>query len=139
MLHLFQPIALPINPMIKKLIVAALVLISTSAAAHELTPTYPKLKPSYVDGISVTTMHLFNRRTDVEYYKIDVYDVDWNPIAYAASESTVQVKYLGHKYIDIYIRDTDKDSVEFICTTSRLVSDNIQSSGIKSRICSRVK
>lgn len=125
--------------MFKKLIAAALLLSSTSAAAHELTPTYPKLKPSYVDGVSVTTMHLFNRRTDVEYYKIDVYDIDWNPISYASSESTIRVRYLGHKYIDIYIRDVDKDKVEFICTTSRLVSDTVQSSGIKSRICSRVK
>ena len=139
MLRLLPPIASPINLMIKKLIATALVLSSTSAVAHELTPTYPELKPSYVDGVSVTTMHLFNRRTDVEYYKIDVYDVDWNPIPYASSESTIQVEYLGHKYIDIYIRDSDKDIVEFICTTSRIVSSTIQSSGIKSRICSRVK
>ena len=52
----------------------AIALFTSSAIAHELTPTYAELKPSYVDNILVTTMKMWNRRNDVEYYEINVYD-----------------------------------------------------------------
>ena len=32
-------------------IIAAAVLVSTSAAAHELTPTYPELRPAFVENV----------------------------------------------------------------------------------------
>ena len=124
--------------MIKKM-AAALAFMTTSAAAHELTPTYPVLRQSYVDNVLTTRMHMFNRRSDVEYYKIGVFDEEWEPIPFATSESTVHVPYLGHKDIDIYIRKIDADRTEYICTVSRLKSDDAQSSGLRSKICSRIK
>jgi len=47
---------------------AALILFTNSAAAHELTPTYPEIEPSYVDGVSVIKMKMWNRRSDASYY-----------------------------------------------------------------------
>ena len=110
----------------------------TTAHAHEWTPTYPKFEPSFMDGIVVTKMKLFNKRKEVEYYAIDVYDEEWNPVPFAASEQLIEVGYLEQKQIDIYIREVDCDRIEYICTTSRLVVDNELSSGINSRICSKV-
>lgn len=110
----------------------------TTAHAHEWTPTYPKFEPSFMDGIVVTKMKLFNKREEVEYYAIDVYDEEWNPVPFAASEQLIEVGYLEQKQIDIYIREIDCDRIEYICTTSRLVVDNELSSGINSRICSKV-
>ena len=110
----------------------------TTAHAHEWTPTYPKFEPSFMDGIVVTTMKLFNKRKEVEYYAIDVYDEEWNPVPFAASEQLIEVGHLEQKQIDIYIREVDCDRIEYICTTSRLVVDNELSSGINSRICSKV-
>ena len=110
----------------------------TTAHAHEWTPTYPKFEPSFMDGIVVTKMKLFNKRKEVEYYAIDVYDEEWNPVPFAASEQLIEVGYLEQKQIDIYIREDDCDRIEYICTTSRLLVDNELSSGINSRICSKV-
>lgn len=110
----------------------------TTAHAHEWTPTYPKFEPSFMDGIMVTTMKLFNKREEVEYYAIDVYDEEWNPVPFAASEQLIEMGYLEQKQIDIYIREVDCDRIEYICTTSRLLVDNELSSGINSRICSKV-
>ena len=43
----------------------AVALIYTNATAHELTPTYPKMRPSYIEDVSVTQMKMWNRREDV--------------------------------------------------------------------------
>jgi len=115
-----------------------LALITYVASAHELTPTYPEMKPSYVDGISVVNLLLFNRREDVQYYEIEVFDKDFNPIAFAASERIVKVNYLEKKSLEIYIKDSDKNDVTYICTHSKIVK-GISTSFVASRVCSKVK
>ena len=51
--------------------------MSGEASAHSFVPTYPELKPSYVEGILYTTMSLFNARKDVEYYEFGVFNAEW--------------------------------------------------------------
>lgn len=118
---------------------AALILISGNAAAHELTPTYPEIRPSYVNGVSVTTMKMWNRRSDAEYYEINVFDEKWNPVSFATSNRVIQLNYLEHKSFEIYFRDEDKDRVSYICTTSKQLKRDVLSTGVKSKICSRIK
>ena len=118
---------------------AALILFFNSAAAHELTPTYPEIEPAYVDGVSVIKMKMWNRRSDASYYEINVYDDDWKSVAFATPDRIIKLGYLEHKSFELYIRDGDTDSVTFICTTSKQLKQDVQSTGIKSRICSRVK
>jgi len=50
------------------------------ASAHQWIPTYPRLEPSYVEGILKVRMELFNTRKDVKYYEILVYDNEFNPV-----------------------------------------------------------
>lgn len=109
------------------------------AQAHELTPTYPTFKNSYVDGVMVTTLKLFNRRTDVSYYEIGVFDEEWKPLPFASADKIVKLEYLKIKYLDIYVKSSDLEDIEYVCTTSKLKSDDIVSSGLSSRICSKVK
>jgi len=123
----------------RKTLIAAALFIANSAAAHELTPTYPEFKQSYVDNVLVTQLKLWNRRQDVEYYEIDVYDKNWFNIKFASANKVIKVGYLEHQVIDIYIRETDLDNVEYICTTSKQLKQDVQSTGVKSMICSRVK
>ena len=123
----------------RKTLIAAALFIANSAAAHELTPTYPEFKQSYVDNVLVTQQKLWNRRQDVEYYEIDVYDKNWFNIKFASANKVIKVGYLEHQVIDIYIRETDLDNVEYICTTSKQLKQDVQSTGVKSMICSRVK
>jgi hypothetical protein len=125
--------------MIKYKFAAALILFANSAAAHELTPTYPEIRPSYVNGVSVTTMKMWNRRSDAEYYEINVFDEKWNPVSFATSNRVIKLNYLEHKSFEIYFRDEDKDRVSYICTTSKQLKRDVLSTGVKSKICSRIK
>ena len=118
---------------------AALILLFNSAAAHELTPTYPEIEPAYVDGVSVIKMKMWNRRSDASYYEVNVFDGEWKSVPFATSEKIMKLGYLEHKSFELYIRDADYDKVEYICTTSKQLKQDVQSTGIKSRICSRVK
>jgi len=113
--------------------------LSLEAAAHELTPTYPKLESAYMDGLSVVTMKMWNRRNDVEYYEISIFDKEWNPVPFATTDRLLKLGYLEHKSFDLYIRDKDKNKVEYICTTSKQLKADVKSTGVKSKICSRVK
>lgn len=107
--------------------------------AHEFTPTYPKMRPSYVPGVYVTTMKLFNKRQDVSYYKVGVFDNNWNAISFAASSDIVQLNYLSSTNIDVYIRKEDLNKATYICTKSMISLDNKASTAIASRICSKIK
>ena len=123
-----------------KTLLAAVVaaLMATTAHAHEWTPTYPKFEPSFMDGIVMTTMKIFNKRKDVEYYEIAVYDEEWNTVPFATTQKLINVGYLGQESVQIYIRETDCDRIEYICTTSRQLELNAPVSGVESRICSKV-
>jgi|SRR6056300_484812 len=123
----------------KKIITAALFLFASNAAAHEFTPTYPEFSNSFVDGVLVTYMELFNRRTDVEYYELSVFDEEWNPLPFATPDKLLKINYLERRRIELFIRETDKDKVTYICSMSKLLSEDVISSGINSRICSKVK
>lgn len=111
----------------------------TKLYAHEMTPTYIDLKPSYVDGVSVTTMKLFNRREDVEYYTIEVFTFDWEPIPFASEYKTINIGFNKTKFFDVYIRSNDVDKVVYICTQSKLFKGTDQITLITSRICSKIK
>lgn len=125
-----------------KFITAAIVwifLIAQAAIAHEMTPTYPVLRPSYMDGLSTTKLTLFNRRNDVIHYEIQVFDKYWKQIPFASQEKIIKVNYLGKKNFEIYIRDFDKNNVEYICTMSKLQKIQNSSSMITSKICSKIE
>lgn len=125
-----------------KFIIAAIVwifLIAQAAIAHEMTPTYPVLRPSYMDGLSTTKLTLFNRRNDVIHYEIQVFDKYWKQIPFASQEKIIKVNYLGKKNFEIYIRDFDKNNVEYICTMSKLPKIQNSSSMITSKICSKIE
>lgn len=123
-----------------RFVIAALISVLTcvSANAHELTPTYPKLTPSVYDGVLKTTMTLFNRRNDVFYYQIEVYDKDWKNIDFATEYKVLSIKYLEKKTFDIYIKSPDAEYVTYICTRSRILKGD-KTSLIASNVCSKVK
>lgn len=121
------------------ILIIAAALITTSATAHELTPTYPEIEPAYVEGVSVIKMKMWNRRSDASYYEVNVYDDEWKSVPFATPEKIMKLSYLEHKSFELYIRDADCDRVTYICTTSKQLKQDVQSTGIKSRICSKVK
>ena len=114
-------------------------LLGFQAQAHEMTPAYPKFKLSYIDGVSVTKMSLFNRRNDVSYYEIGVFTKDWKEIPFASTSKLTQVRYTKRYPFEVYVRNQDLGRVQYICTISKILKGEKQISQIASRICSKVK
>src|SRR5210317_33314 len=119
------------------LLLLIFLIIPFSVIAHEMVPTYPKWRLSYIEDLLVTEMEMFNKRADVKYYEVAVFDEDWNPIPFVTSYRVIKVDYLSRVKFDVYIRIQDKDRAKYICSTSKL-TDN-KGSGISSMICSKFK
>ena len=68
-----------------------------------MTPAYPKMQQSYVKGVYVTKMKLFNRREDVEYYEIQVFTNEWKPLPFASTSKVLNVGHNRRKLFEVYI------------------------------------
>ena len=120
--------------------VVTAVLITGTAVAHEMVPTYPEWGLSHMPDVSKTNVRLFNKRSDVEYYEIGLFDEDWKPIPFVTAYRVLKVEYLGHASIDVFIRSKDKARTKYICSRSKLrTKDNEVRTAISSRICSKFK
>jgi hypothetical protein len=123
----------------KYLLLLLLGLMGGQAYGHQFMPAYPKLEPSYVDGVLVTKMELFNSREDVEYYELSVFTSEWEPVPFATENKIINVEYLKRKIIEIYIRQQDRNRAVYICSKSKLRPNNMQATVVSSRICSKIK
>lgn len=123
-----------------RFVITTLVWVLTCGVsyAHELTPTYFEMKPSFYDDVYVTKMMMFNRREDVKYYQIEVYDEEWNSLTFAATERIIDLDYLERKSFEIYMKAKDAERVTYICTRSKILKGG-ESSVIASNICSKIK
>lgn len=119
--------------------VAIMVLITTATYAHEMVPTYPKLEPSYMDGLYKTTLTIFNKRQEVEYYEIGLFDAEWKPLPFVSSYKIYKVPYLSTVSFEIFIRNIDRNKVTYVCSKSKLRKEDVALTGISSRICSKFK
>lgn len=120
-------------------VLIVMALIGGYANAHQFLPTYPKFEYSFISGVMQTKMELFNKRSDVEYYELSVYDKDWNPISFASESKLIQVNYLQTKPVNVYIKREDLTRVTYICTESKHKREGNQNTVISSQICSKVK
>ena len=120
-------------------VLVMLLLFGHSASAHEMVPTYPKLEPAYVEGLYKTTMTMFNKRPEVEYYEIGVFTSDWKPIPFVSNYKVYKVPYLSTVSFDIYVRSEDRYNVTYICSVSKLRQSSRTRTAVSSKICSKVK
>ena len=123
----------------KYLMITMLVLFGRMASAHEMVPTYPVLTPSHLDGLVKTTMTMFNKRADVEYYEIGVFDKDWEPLLFVSNYKIFEIPYLSTVTFDIYVRDRDRYNVTYICSKSKIKKSDLSRTAVTSKICSKVK
>ena len=114
-------------------------LLCGSVAAHDMTPTYPKWKMSFIPSAKMTTMKVFNKRADVQWYQIGVFDKEFKPIPFVTRYKILRIKYLSHVKFDIYINDNNVKRAEYVCTTSKLRGNDDFKPIVESRICSRFK
>ena len=120
-------------------VILCLLLISGYANAHEWTPTYPKLEYSFIPGVLKVSMELFNNRTDVNHYEISVFDDNWDPVKFAISDRIISLTHLRRKSVDVYIREQDRSRVTYVCSKSKIISNDERATVVTSRICSKVK
>ena len=113
--------------------------VSLNAASHDMTPTYPKWKMSFIPSAKMTTMKVFNKRADVQWYQIGVFDKEFEPIPFVTRYKILRIKYLSHVKFDIYINSENVKRAEYVCTTSKLRGNDDFKPIVESRICSRFK
>jgi hypothetical protein len=123
--------------MLKYIIVG--IMLALPVQAHEMVPTYPKLEQSHMDGLLKATMKMFNKRADVEYYEVGVFDKDLNPVPFVTAYNVFKLDYLSHTVFDIYIRASDRSRAVYVCSRSKLRKDSTTKTAISSMICSKFK
>lgn len=123
----------------RQVIGTLLVLLGTQAVAHDMTPTYPKWSVSHVPGIVKTTMAMWNKRKDVDWYEISVLDENWKTVPFVTSYYILRLEYLAHAEFDIYINERDVGRAKYVCSKSKLKEAKEQKAMIVSRICSKFK
>ena len=114
-------------------------LLCSSVAAHDMTPTYPEWKMSLIPTAKITTMQIFNKRQDVQWYEIKVFDEKWNSLPFFTRNKILNVKYLSRKKFDVYMRNDYSEWAKYICSTSKLRGNDSFEPIVESRICSRLK
>lgn len=113
--------------------------LASAVNAHEMLPTYPRLGPSYVDDVMQVKMRMFNKRQDVEWYEIGVFDNKWQPVPFVTGYRILKVEYLSHVRFDVYIRRSDAKRARYICSQSKLRKEKNEGTVIASRICSKLE
>ena len=115
------------------------IMLALPVQAHEMVPTYPRLEQSHMDGLLKATMKMFNKRADVEYYEVGVFDKDFQPVPFVTAYNVFKLEYLSHTTFDIYIRAQDRSRAVYVCSRSKLRKDSNTKTAISSKICSRFK
>jgi len=123
----------------KLCIALVLCLFGPQSNAHEMTPAYPVLDSTYINGVVVAKMKIFNRRQDVEYYAIEVFTEGWKPIPFATTSRVIKVPLNKSKLFDVYIRFADVNKARYICTTSKVYKGENQFALVSSMICSKIR
>ena len=116
-----------------------MLLLNGTVSAHQFLPTYPKVEQSFIVGVSQVKMELFNKRREIEYYELGVFDANWNPLSFASENKIIQIRYLETKQVNVYVRNEDLKNVSFICTESKLRKEETKQTLISSKICSKIK
>ena len=114
-------------------------LFSTAVVSHEMTPTYPKWEISGVDDVKKTTMRLWNSREDIRYYEIGLFDESWKPIPFVTAYRIIPLDYLKEVKFDVYITENNIKRARYICSLSKLRSNNESQTLLATRICSKFK
>ena len=114
-------------------------MFASSAYAHEMVPTYPKLEPSYLgENLVTTTMTMFNKRPEVDYYEFGVYTENWEPIPFVSQYKIWKVPYLSTVTVDIYLNSNDAVNATYISSRSKLRKQDHTRTAVSSRICSKI-
>ena len=120
-------------------VIVLMMFVSSYANAHQFLPTNPKFENSFVEGVVYTKMELFNKRKEIGFYELGVFDADWNSLSFASESKLIRINYLETKSVNVYIKKEDLKRAVYICTESKIKREDIQATPIASKICSKIK
>ena len=92
-----------------------------------------------MDKVVETEMTLFNKRPDVEYYRISVLDKNMEPVIFASINKVYKVNYLEKKKIMIFLREESLVDALYICSRSMFVKTYTSTNRVSTRICSKIR
>ena len=92
-----------------------------------------------MEKIIKTSMEMFNKRADVEWYEIGVFTKDFKSIPFVSQYKIIKIPYLTKVKFDVYIDSKNKKRAVYICSMSKLVSDKKNQALVASKICSKFK
>ena len=104
-----------------------------------MRPTYPSWQISHIPDVKVVRMELFNKRADVEWYEIGVFDVNFKPLPFVSRYSVMKIPYLTQVKFDVYVTEANSIGAEYICSISKLQASEDNRPMVSSKICSRFK
>ena len=125
--------------MYRAIVFALALWVCVPAQAHEMTPTYVTFKHSHITGVVKTSLKIFNKRSEVDYYEIGVFDESFNPVIFVTPYRVIKIPYLSSTTFDVYIRRSDLASATYICSESKLKKSQTVRTVITSRICSKIQ
>lgn len=121
-------------------VVLCLLLLNFAVHSHQQTPTYPEWTVSGVSGIKKTNIRVWNKRPDIEYYEIGVFEEDLKtPIPFVTAYKVIPLAYLKEVKFDIYIRESNIEEARYVCSLSKLRSSNESQTLLVTRVCSKFK
>ncbi len=106
--------------------------------AHEQTPAYPKILPSHVQGVVKVQLVLLNRRKEINYYEIGLFDEDFNELDFTSQNKIIKIGYGEKTDFDVYLRKSDLDVAVYICTASKILKSNKSRAVVSSIVCSKL-
>ena len=59
-------------------------------------------------------MKVFNKRSDVQWYQIGVFDKEWNPIPFVTRYKIIKINYLSSVKFDVYVNDANVKQATYI-------------------------
>jgi hypothetical protein len=113
-------------------------MLGSYAQAHEQTPAYPRILPSHVEGVVKVQLRLLNRRKEINYYEIGLFDINFDEIDFTTKRKIIKIDYQETIDFDVYLRKSDLDRAVYICTASKILKSNKSRAVVSSIVCSKL-
>ncbi|MGI9359911.1 MAG: hypothetical protein ACR2ON_10935 [Paracoccaceae bacterium] len=113
-------------------------MLGSYAQAHEQTPAYPMTLPSHVEGVVKVQLQLLNRRKEINYYEIGLFDENFEEMDFTTKRKIIKIDYEEKLDFDVYLRKSDLDKAVYICTASKILKSNISRAIVSSIVCSKL-
>jgi len=113
-------------------------MLGANAQSHEQTPAYPRILPSHVEGIVKVQLHLLNRRKEINYYEVGLFDQNFEEMDFTTKRKIIKIDYQEKVDFDVYLRKSDLDKAVYICTASKILKSNKSRAVVSSLVCSKL-